>query len=147
MKLLVCGGRTFGVQQLALFNVPGDIDRAEMQRWIEHRVLDATHASRPVTCLVHGGAHGADMVAGAWARLNNIEQRVYKPDWKTHGKAAGIMRNDEMLNIEKPDMVLAFPGGRGTEHMVSIASDVTHTVRVFIESGWTVRYEDVTIPF
>lgn len=47
--------------------------------------------------------------AGTWA------------DWKKHGKAAGPIRNGIMLRDGKPDMVVAFPGGRGTANMVDQA--------------------------
>jgi len=42
-------------------------------------------------------------------------------NWKTHGKKAGILRNIYMLENSKPDTVLAFPGGKGTAHMIKIS--------------------------
>ena len=38
-------------------------------------------------------------------------------DWTKHGKAAGPIRNQKMLD-ECPDLVVAFPGGKGTADMV-----------------------------
>ena len=32
------------------------------------------------------------------------------------------MRNQKMLNEGKPDGVLAFPGGKGTENMIELAT-------------------------
>jgi hypothetical protein len=40
------------------------------------------------------------------------------PDWKTHGKAGGPIRNQMMLDDYKPQVVIAFPGGSGTADMV-----------------------------
>ena len=56
-----------------------------------------------------------------WAKDNNMKLKVYPADWELHGKSAGPIRNQQMLIEGKPDLVLAFPGGKGTAHMVSIA--------------------------
>lgn len=42
-------------------------------------------------------------------------------DWRARGKRAGAIRNREMLR-HKPDIVVAFAGGRGTADMVSVAA-------------------------
>ena len=39
-------------------------------------------------------------------------------DWKKYGKKAGPLRNQQMLEEGKPDLVVAFPGGNGTADMV-----------------------------
>lgn len=46
---------------------------------------------------------------------------VYHADWNAHGRSAGPIRNAKMLAEGKPDLVVAFPGGKGTAHMVGIA--------------------------
>ena len=50
--------------------------------------------------------------------MNDVPCRVYPADWKANAKAAGPIRNAEMLADFKPDTVIAFPGGRGTADMV-----------------------------
>ena len=42
-------------------------------------------------------------------------------DWQMHGLRAGTVRNREMLRTCKPEIVVAFPGGSGTEHMIEIS--------------------------
>jgi hypothetical protein len=37
--------------------------------------------------------------------------------WEFHCKAAGPIRNGNMLLLSKPDLVVAFPGGSGTVGM------------------------------
>jgi hypothetical protein len=105
-KVLVCGGRDFN-----------DVARLR-------ECLDAFHVHLgPITVLIHGAAKGADSLAGDWARSKSIEERAYPADWKKHGRKAGPLRNQQMLDAEKPDLVMAFPGGRGTAHMVRIAQE------------------------
>jgi hypothetical protein len=70
--------------------------------------------------VIAGGARGADTLAvqEARARKPPIPVRVYPADWRRHGKAAGPIRNQQMLDEGAPDLVLAFPGGGGTADMV-----------------------------
>lgn len=67
--------------------------------------------------LVHGGARGADSHADAWARDRLIQRDVHKPDWANLGRAAGVLRNETMA-ASGIDLLVAFPGGRGTADMV-----------------------------
>jgi hypothetical protein len=72
--------------------------------------------------LIEGDAAGADRLAGRWGlNRGDVELLVFPADWQLHGKAAGHIRNAQMLREGKPDMVLAFPGGRGTANMVKQA--------------------------
>jgi len=75
------------------------------------------------TRVIHGGAQGADFFAGNWAREMAIECVSVPADWKTHGKAAGPLRNARMLNDYQPKFVVAFPGGKGTADMVRRARE------------------------
>lgn len=85
-------------------------------------VLDSVHSDRgPITLLVHGGARGADRLAEGWAASRKIKQKRYLPQWRRYGGSAGIVRNIKMHDTELPDLVVAFPGGRGTSHMKSHA--------------------------
>lgn len=100
MRVLVCGGRNYA-----------DWDR------VEH-TLDQIKITQGVTEIIHGGAGGADQLAGKWARKHTIPVKVFRADWRKHGKAAGPIRNEAMLMGSLPDKVVAFPGGRGTADMV-----------------------------
>lgn len=103
MKVLVCGGRNFEDRSL-VFNT-----------------LDRLHAERGIDFLIEGGAKGADRLAYAWALDKGLQHRCYPADWNTHGKAAGPIRNRHMLADGNPDVVVAFPGGNGTAHMMGLA--------------------------
>jgi hypothetical protein len=86
--------------------------------------LDAYHAMQgPIAVIIHGGAKGADMLAEKWAVYNGVRHQKFAADWAAHGPAAGPIRNRRMLVEGKPDVVIAFPGGRGTADMVWQARD------------------------
>lgn len=82
--------------------------------------LDRLHELVPITHLIEGGAEGADRFAGEWARRANVGHTTVYARWREHGRKAGYMRNLEMAEMH-PDLVLAAPGGVGTEMMVSLA--------------------------
>ena len=103
MKILVCGGRDYH-------------DRRNL-----FCALDKISQENSIDLLIHGGATGADMLAGAWAKSKGLPVRIFEADWWTHGRAAGPMRNCRMLEEGRPDLVVAFPGGNGTTDMVSKA--------------------------
>lgn len=81
----------------------------------------ARYADRPVT-VIHGGARGADRMAGNIARRYGFDVKTYPADWDRYGKRAGILRNLQMLDQE-PAVVLAFckDGSRGTQHTINEA--------------------------
>lgn len=108
MKLLVTGGRDFN-----------DVEYIVSK-------LSEFHSICPISKVVAGGARGVDTIAVEWAALMDIPFIVYEAQWSTLGRKAGPLRNIEMLEKERPDLVMAFPGGVGTSHMV----DISHRAKV-----------------
>lgn len=104
MRVLVCGGRDFD-------------DAMTLGSW-----LGGIHKNAgPITLLIEGGAAGADTLARAFAEWQRIPVMTLEADWKRHGRAAGPIRNKQMLDEGKPNLVVAFEGGRGTANMVKQA--------------------------
>jgi len=109
MRVLVCGGR--------------DYDDWDTLHYTLYNIFDdGVRNLNETFTIVEGGAIGADFLARAWGKYMSIEFPVvveeYPADWKTHGKAAGFIRNQQMLDEGKPDLVVAFPGGNGTADMI-----------------------------
>lgn len=98
MKVLVCGGRDYK-------------DRAAV-----YKELDDLQP----TCIISGAAKGADTYAKDWAILRKVNLILVPAKWDLYGKSAGYRRNAEMLTFE-PDKIVAFPGGKGTDMMVSLS--------------------------
>lgn len=98
MKLIVTGGRDYS-DQTTLDAVLNRI----------HQGFD------PIRVLVHGGANGADAMAGAWAARRNIPVVEFRARWKLLGGIAGPARNQQMLEGNLDATLLVFPGGSGTE--------------------------------
>lgn len=109
MKVLVCGGRDFN-----------DADLLNESLSTLQKVLQDKHQD-DIDLIIHGAAKGADTLAKLWAEANDIETKSFPANWNKHGKAAGPIRNQRMIDEGKPDMVVAFPGGVGTAYMINRA--------------------------
>lgn len=104
MRVLVCGGRDFE-NKMFIFDY-----------------LDDFHSTRPIEVLIEGAAKGADELAGTWADMRGVQHLSFPANWNKYRAAAGPIRNKQMLDEGKPDIVVAFPGGKGTANMVEQAS-------------------------
>ena len=81
------------------------------------RLLYAVLDGLDIAELCHGAARGADFYAGAWAQERGVTCTAFPADWAKHGKAAGPIRNQKMLDEFKPTLAVGFPGGRGSADM------------------------------
>ena len=83
--------------------------------------------------IIHGGANGVDSAASDWCLgVDSVEEIIYHPNWDKYGKAAGPMRNIQMLDLETPNLVLAFWDGisKGTKQMIDYAESKGYGVNV-----------------
>ena len=93
-------------------------------------IVDGFAGSNHV-CLIEGGAPGADRIARLWAQARFFEVQTFMADWNKHGKAAGPIRNQQMVD-QKPDYVAAFPlpDSRGTWDAIRRAESAGIPVRI-----------------
>lgn len=75
--------------------------------------------------VMHGAARGLDTFAGIAARALDLPERAIPANWSLYGKAAGGIRNADMLK-RRPVLVVAFWNGRspGTLDCMSRAVNV-----------------------
>src|SRR5215469_3620742 len=106
MRILVCGDRNW-TDPFPMM--------AKFQQLFNHA------APREIT-IIHGAARGADQMAHALARDLGLAVMPFPADWVRYGRAAGPVRNRQMLLEGRPDLVLAFHNNlsesRGTADMV-----------------------------
>lgn len=115
LRVLVTGGR-------------GYTDAARVRE-----VLDAINEDNGVSQVIHGACgdweetgrpdkmRGADRLAHEWAESRRVSVHpvaVPHMEWDLYGGQAGPMRNGRMIRQYHPDLVVAFPGGRGTKDCV-----------------------------
>lgn len=128
MRVIVCGGRKYDNYDAVRNALYRACDVYNL--WDEGKMLPRG------LIIIHGGASGADSLADQWAVVNYVMFEEYKAKWddltaanavvKTRRDGvlfnanAGLDRNHLMLN-RGADLVVAFPGNRGTRHMRSIA--------------------------
>jgi len=98
VRVLVCGGRDFKDRDALFAVLDGMADQIDR--------------------IICGGARGADDLAYTWACRRDKSPERYMAEWDRHGRRAGPIRNQRMIDEGKPDLVIAFPGGRGTADMV-----------------------------
>jgi hypothetical protein len=125
-KILVCGGRNYGNMNVHKDTLEFFIRKSQYQTVfykLECLCLDRKWHTEdeyrmPVVEIVSGMATGADNAAVDWATTNWLKVHEFPADWKKHGKGAGPIRNQQMIDEGKPNLVVAFPGGNGTADMV-----------------------------
>ena len=137
MRILVCGGRNFGhvIRTKALTeDEPAETQARLKEYQYIQTVLNAAVLAyskerndydnwlpTDIT-IIEGAATGVDSAAADFAICNYCHVVEYPADWAKHGHAAGPIRNKKMVDEGKPDLVIAFPGGKGTENMVGYAN-------------------------
>ena len=117
-RIIVCGGRDFS-----------DYEH------FRHSMRSVLSQYQDVL-LVSGHAKGADTLAERFAKEAGIPIRVFPADWNKYGKAAGPIRNKQMLDFAKEDnpVVVAFWDGksRGTRNMLMQAGEAGIRAHVFL---------------
>lgn len=90
--------------------------------------------------LHHGGAKGADSLAAEYASLNGWGVVERKADWDEHGRAAGPIRNQQMVDWSNAVLCISFPGGVGTADCVkrAVEAGIPHYA---VPSGFTTNDE------
>jgi len=112
---------------------------------VEHAVNQYVESAASV---LHGAARGIDTLVADYFRRTRpyVSIQGFPADWNAHGRAAGPIRNQEMLDVlldlsqtGARIAVLAFhndlAGSKGTKHMVGIARKAGVPVHVFTRKG------------
>lgn len=123
MKIIITGSRTWREQG----TVQKAIVAAVRQHFFGYNEVSKSEleAVFPNVTIVHGGATGADTIAGDFAKENGMKTEVFYPDWEKEGKRAGPIRNQKMIKSSpRADMCLGFvadANSKGTIGTISMA--------------------------
>ena len=99
-RVLVCGSRDW-------------TDKAHIKQVLEDYRFNG------YISLIHGDCRGADRIGGEIAETWDWPVDKFPADWINKGKAAGFIRNQQMVDEGEPTVVLAFVlnASRGTKDM------------------------------
>lgn len=111
--MIVCGGRDYGK------NPDGSNNDIEID-FLFNTLTDLL-IKHPDMVVIQGEARGVDRMAKNWADFMSVPVVSFPADWDKYGKLAGPIRNLQMIQEGKPDLVVAFRGGAGTKNMIKQA--------------------------
>jgi hypothetical protein len=122
MRVLVCGSRNWANIEL-------------IRETLVKECLDDKEFGPHDCTVIDGCAHGADALGYTCAMELGCNTHRFPADWNKYGKAAGMIRNKQMLVEGKPDLVLAFWDGvsRGTKNMIELAQKAGVPVKIVKE--------------
>jgi len=123
MRILVCGGRDFSDRNF-IFKT---LAKLYLDEW-----NDLVDSSGENLTVIAGKAKGVDTFAEQWAKCSGFNFLGFPALWKLHLNSAGPIRNQQMIDEGKPDLVVAFPGGKGTANMISKAKKAGIPVREIV---------------
>lgn len=114
MRIIVAGSRTFD-------------DYALLEK-----TMDRLTRKLKTVIVLNGGAEGADRLGEKWAFSRWHTVMNYFADWEKYGKAAGAIRNQEM--VANADALCAFWDGKspGTKDVIAKARKAKLKVRVIL---------------
>jgi predicted Rossmann fold nucleotide-binding protein DprA/Smf involved in DNA uptake len=109
MKLAIVGSRSFS-------------DYEFLKKMIDYH---------PCTCIISGGAKGADTLAKRYAVEHGILIQEFLPNWDLHGKSAGFIRNKQI--VEASEELVAFWDKKspGTKHSIDLAEQAGKPVYIY----------------
>ena len=116
VKIMVCGSRTI-------------TDRELIFKWI-NRELEIFHDNKVI--IIEGEARGVDTIAKDYALINHLDIMSFPANWDKYGKAAGMIRNEEMVKV--CDHCLIFWDGQshGTKNDIELCKKYNKTYRVIV---------------
>jgi hypothetical protein len=122
MRVLVCGGRNYADRHVLFYCLDAlNHEASGLEIGVGYNPKDKRY-------------QGADQIAYEWAKGRGVPGRCYPAHWDLQGDAAGPMRNQRMLEMFQPDLVVAFlttdKPNIGTQDMMRRARAAGVEVRV-----------------
>lgn len=103
-------------------------------------VADYVNGLPQEVIIVSGGAAGVDSTAERTAREREMKVLIFRPNWKEFGRAAGPMRNREI--VQSSEAVVAFWDGKslGTRNTIELAKRMKKPITIVYSNGKIERW-------
>ncbi len=125
MRVLVCGDRNWSDYELVLEKLREVCETVIAEKLKHHYGMIDPVDFRKDILVIDGEAPGADSKGHKAASSLGCRTKRFTADWAKYGKAAGPIRNQQMLDEGKPDLALAFhddlKNSKGTKDMIKRA--------------------------
>lgn len=105
MKLIVSGSRSIADYET-----------------VKNAIDNLVNQGISITAIIEGTSRGVDRLASRYAQVHDIENIRVPADWKTYHKAAGPIRNRNMLEMGDALLALWDGASRGTMNMIKAAT-------------------------
>ncbi len=130
-KIMVCGSRTI-------------TDRELVFKWIEKDI--SIHPDDKII-IIEGEAKGVDSIAKDYALINHLDIMSFPADWNKYGKAAGIIRNEEMVKACDHCLIIWDGQSKGTKNDIDLCRKYHKTYRIIVPGKVNCNYCDEKITF
>ena len=97
MKLLIVGSRSITNFNLSPY-IPADVDT-----------------------VISGGAGGVDSLAEQYADLYRLSKYILRPRYELYGRAAPLLRNEQMVNMADAVLIIWDGCSKGTQYTLKYA--------------------------
>lgn len=113
------------------------------RNWKNMNIIERELRKLPAdTLIIHGAAKGADTLGKFVAERIGLkvinDGKGFPADWKRYGRGAGPIRNQQMIDEGRPDLILAFhddiKDSKGTKNMINKGIKARKKV-ILIEKG------------
>ena len=79
------------------------------------------YISAQIDTIITGGAEGIDSLAEQYADAHSLSKYIIRPRYDLYGKAAPLIRNEEMVDLADAVIVIWDGKSKGTQHTVRYA--------------------------
>lgn len=110
------------------------------RNWNNFKVIEDFILTLPKdTIIVEGDCRGVDKISGYLAQKHGLEVIPVPAKWDVYGRAAGPIRNQEMLDKYKPTLVVAFHNdiehSKGTKDMIERTTNAGIEFKIIKEAN------------
>jgi hypothetical protein len=84
----------------------------------EKLLFDTLDEIEGIVEIVTGGAKGADQLAEKYADEKGLKKKIFLPAWERHGRFAGAIRNNDIIDYADMMVILWDGKSKGTKDVI-----------------------------